>query len=132
MIRCIDAPQLTLPPARTGYNVSTWSRSPNTVNKVDGVSHLAGSDVLWETLPVADVVICLLPLTSDTRGLVDVAFLRRMKAGSTLINAARGAHVHEGALLEALDTGAVHHRAVAKGTRVIANQRGNETGVQGI
>ena len=41
--------------------------------------------------PTADVVVLVLPLTDDTRGLVDAAFLARMKDGALLVNVARGA-----------------------------------------
>ena len=59
-------------------------------------------DALGELLPVADVVVLLVPLTGETAGLVDARFLGRMKEGALLVNAARGQIVDTGALLEAL------------------------------
>src|SRR4051794_28663843 len=53
----------------------------------DGVHAIA--DVA-ELLPHADVVILVVPGTSETRGLVDAEFLRRMKDGALLVNVARG------------------------------------------
>ena len=53
-------------------------------------------------LPRADVVVVLLPLTRETRGLVDAGFLGAMRPGSLLVNAARGAIVDTDALLGAL------------------------------
>lgn len=50
-------------------------------------------------LPVADVVVLLVPATPDTRGLVDADFLARMKDGALLVNAARGAVVDTDALV---------------------------------
>uniref|UniRef100_A0A7C2C5Z5 Dehydrogenase n=2 Tax=Thermus islandicus TaxID=540988 RepID=A0A7C2C5Z5_9DEIN len=58
-------------------------------------------------LPRADAVVLLLPLTPETRGLVDRAFLRAMKEGALLVNAGRGALVDTAALLEALQAGRI-------------------------
>ncbi len=58
-------------------------------------------------LPQADAVVVLLPLTPETRGLVDRGFLARMKPGALLLNAGRGAVVDTEALLEALREGRV-------------------------
>lgn len=52
-----------------------------------------------ELLPLADVVILTTPLTEETRGLVDAAFLARMKDDALLVNVARGAVVDTEALL---------------------------------
>jgi phosphoglycerate dehydrogenase-like enzyme len=56
-------------------------------------------------LPGADVVILLAPVTRETRGMVDAAFLARMKDGALLINAARGGLVVTDDLLTAVSTG---------------------------
>jgi phosphoglycerate dehydrogenase-like enzyme len=58
-------------------------------------------------LPGADVVVVLLPLTDATAGIVDAAFLDAMKPGALLVNAARGGHVDQDALLERLHAGRV-------------------------
>jgi phosphoglycerate dehydrogenase-like enzyme len=52
-------------------------------------------------LPEADIVVVLTPLTADTRGLVDAAFLAAMKPGALLVNGARGACVDTDALIAA-------------------------------
>ncbi len=57
---------------------------------------------LLELLPDADVVVLLLPLTPETRGIVDERFLSRMRPGAWLINAGRGALVDTEALVAAL------------------------------
>ncbi|MGH3378397.1 MAG: 2-hydroxyacid dehydrogenase [Actinoallomurus sp.] len=57
---------------------------------------------LPELLPEADVVVLIVPSTTATTGMVDKAFLSRMKDGALLVNAARGTVVDTGALLEEL------------------------------
>ncbi|MFE1554430.1 2-hydroxyacid dehydrogenase [Streptomyces sp. NPDC058734] len=56
-------------------------------------------------LPDADVVVVTTPLTEDTRGLVDAAFLGRMKDGALLVNVSRGPVVETAALLAELESG---------------------------
>lgn len=68
----------------------------------DGVR---GIDELPDLLPDADAVVLVVPLTDDTRGLVDAAFLARMKDGAALLNAARGPVVDTDALLAELQAG---------------------------
>lgn len=70
----------------------------------DGV-HAIGD--LPELLPEADVVILIVPLTDETRGLVDAGFLSLMKRGALLVNVARGAVVDTEALVAALHAGTV-------------------------
>ncbi|WP_284533879.1 2-hydroxyacid dehydrogenase [Nocardioides sp. T2.26MG-1] len=71
----------------------------------DGVH---GIDELPVLLPDADVVVLVVPLTDETRGLVDAGFLAAMKDGALLVNVARGAVLDTPALLEALDQGRIH------------------------
>lgn len=68
----------------------------------DGVHGMAD---LPDLLPDADVVILIVPITDETRGMVDAGFLARMKRGALLVNVARGPVVDTGALLEALHAG---------------------------
>ncbi|HZN73763.1 MAG TPA: 2-hydroxyacid dehydrogenase [Micromonosporaceae bacterium] len=62
-------------------------------------------DELPALLPSADVVVVLVPLTSQTRGMVDEAFLSRMRDGALLVNAARGPVVDTAALTAELASG---------------------------
>jgi phosphoglycerate dehydrogenase-like enzyme len=57
---------------------------------------------LSDLLPAADVVVLLVPLTEETRHLVDAEFLARMKLGALLVNVARGGLVDTAALATAL------------------------------
>lgn len=70
----------------------------------DGV-HAIGE--LPELLPNADVVVILLPVTDETRQFVNKDFLRAMKDGALLVNAARGVIVDTDALLEELNSGRI-------------------------
>jgi len=70
----------------------------------DGVHAI---DELPDLLPDADVVVVIVPLTDATRGLVDAAFLARMKEGALLVNVARGAVVVTDDLVAALGSGRV-------------------------
>lgn len=60
-------------------------------------------------LPGADVVVLVLPLTDETRGLVDAGFLAAMKDGALLVNVARGAVVDTDAVVAALHAGRVRY-----------------------
>ncbi|WP_435747116.1 2-hydroxyacid dehydrogenase [Nocardioides sp. SYSU DS0663] len=66
-----------------------------------------GIEELPALLPGADVVVLVVPLTDETRGLVDAAFLDRMKEGALLVNVARGAVVVTRDLVAALHAGRV-------------------------
>lgn len=68
----------------------------------DGVHAM---DELPALLPEADVVVLLVPATADTAGMVDAAFLARMKDGAVLVNAARGGIVDTDALIAELKNG---------------------------
>jgi phosphoglycerate dehydrogenase-like enzyme len=68
----------------------------------DGVR---STDELPELLPDADVVVLVVPVTPETTGLVDAAFLAAMKDGALLVNAARGVVVDTDALLAELRSG---------------------------
>jgi phosphoglycerate dehydrogenase-like enzyme len=70
----------------------------------DGVAPV---EVLPDLLPAADIVVLVVPLTSQTRGMVDAAFIARMKDGALLVNAARGPIVDTDALVAELATGRI-------------------------
>ncbi|MFN8147448.1 MAG: 2-hydroxyacid dehydrogenase [Candidatus Nanopelagicales bacterium] len=83
------------------------ARSARDVEGPAGVVHVHAQDELPELLPTADVVVLITPLTEETRGLVDAAFLGRMKDGALLVNVARGAVVDTDALTAAVRAGRI-------------------------
>jgi len=66
---------------------------------------LAEARDLETLLAEADILSVHLPLTDETRGLLDASKIRRMRAGAVLVNAARGGIVDESAVVESLRTG---------------------------
>ena len=92
--------------AALGYRVSGWSAR---AQEVAGIATCAGWAALPAALGAADIVVNLLPLTDDTRGLFDHARLALMRQGASLVNLARGAHVVEKDLLVALNSGHLAH-----------------------
>jgi phosphoglycerate dehydrogenase-like enzyme len=64
-----------------------------------------GPDDLPDLLLHADAVVVLAPLTPSTRGMIDAAFLARMRDGALFVNAGRGAVVDTAALLAELESG---------------------------
>jgi phosphoglycerate dehydrogenase-like enzyme len=73
--------------------------------RVESVPPVRGTDELPDALPRADVVVLLVPVTDETRGMADAKFLATMKDGALLVNAARGPIVDTGALLKELNSG---------------------------
>ena len=92
--------------AANGYRVSGWSSH---AKALDGVTTQAGPAALAPVLAAAQIVVNLLPLTPATRGLLNRQTLAMMPRGAGLVNLARGAHVVEADLLEALDSGQLGH-----------------------
>lgn len=89
-----------------GFNVAGWSRSPK---ELPDVTCRSGDDGLAETLAASDILLCLLPLTGQTRGLLDARRLALLPRGAKLINFARGPIIDTPALVAALDRGEVGH-----------------------
>lgn len=91
-----------------GYDVIGWSRRPASLGDVRTVHGDEGRDHL---LRQAELIVNLLPLTPSTRDFFCAATFAAMRAGASLVNLARGAHVVDEDLLDALDAGRLH-RAV--------------------
>jgi glyoxylate/hydroxypyruvate reductase len=88
--------------AELGFEVRGWSRS---VRAIPGVNVIAGNSGLREFLRGIEILICLLPLTAETRGILNADNFALLAPGAWLINLARGAHLVEADLLHALDCG---------------------------
>jgi glyoxylate/hydroxypyruvate reductase len=88
--------------ALCGFPVAGWSRRPK---QLAGIAGFAGADQLGAFLARTDMLICLLPLTRETDGILDAALFRQMPPGAYLVNAARGHHVVDDDLIAALDSG---------------------------
>jgi glyoxylate/hydroxypyruvate reductase len=86
-----------------GFNLVGWSRRPKTL---PGVTCLTELDAVLER---SDVVVCLLPLTKQTRGLLNARTLRKVKLGGAVINVARGGHLVAEDLIDVLDSGHLAH-----------------------
>lgn len=85
-----------------GFNVNGWSRSPKEIN---GVVSYAGDEALDEFLGNSSILICTLPLTSATAGILNRNTFEKLPAGAYVINVARGKHLIEEDLLVALESG---------------------------
>lgn len=85
-----------------GFQVAGWSR---TRKEIAGVESFAGTAALDAFLHDLDILVCLLPLTPATEGILDKDLFARLKPGACLINAARGGHLVEADLIPALDSG---------------------------
>jgi glyoxylate/hydroxypyruvate reductase len=85
-----------------GFPLAGWSRTPRAI---EGVATYSGNDGLDQMLATTDILICLLPLTDETRGILDAALFAKLPAGAALVQVGRGPQLDHSALLAALDSG---------------------------
>jgi glyoxylate/hydroxypyruvate reductase len=88
--------------AALGFPVFGWSRHERTVA---GFSTFAGPAGLPQLLAGTEILICLLPLTAETRGILNARTFAALPRGAGLINAGRGGHLVEEDVIPALDSG---------------------------
>jgi len=86
-----------------GFRVAGYSRRPKEISGVQSFTELEAM------LPLCNVLVCLLPLTAHTRGVLNGNNLALLKKHSALINVARGGHVVTQDLIAALDSGHLAH-----------------------
>ena len=92
---------------RLGFRVAGWSRSPRTI---DGVECFHGAAQIEAFLRKTDVLVCLLPLTPETHGILNRDAFAKLNRNSplgapVLINAGRGGLQNEADILACLDDG---------------------------
>ena len=88
--------------AHIGFEVHGWSRRPK---NVAGVICHSGAEGLERLLKRAEILVCLLPLTPQTTGILNKQLFAKLPEGACLINAGRGQHLVEEDLIPALDSG---------------------------
>jgi glyoxylate/hydroxypyruvate reductase A len=88
--------------AALGFPTAGWSR---TAKSLPAIETFHGKDGFAKFLARTDILVDVLPLTRDTRGLLDAAAFARLPKDAYFINMARGGHVIDEALLAALDSG---------------------------
>lgn len=79
-----------------------WSR---TARSLPGVECYAGSQGFGSFLARCEILVCMLPLTGETRGILDRGLFAQLPRGARLLNVARGGHLVQDDLIEALDSG---------------------------
>jgi len=88
--------------AAVGFKVAGWVRQPRSAGSIAIFSGAAQFDAF---LAQSEILVNLLPLTPQTRGIVNLPMLKKLPAGAAFINLGRGDHVIEPDLMAALDSG---------------------------
>lgn len=89
-----------------GFDICGWSRTPK---QLTGVTCYRGEEGLTAFLHRTEILVCLLPLTRETNGILNARTFSALPRGAAVINVARGDHLVDQDLLDALDSG--HIRA---------------------
>lgn len=89
-----------------GFSVAGWSRHSK---QIEDIECFHGEDGLALLLKQTDILVCLLPLTAETKGLLGQQNLSFLPVGASLINFARGPIIDDDALLRKLESGEVSH-----------------------
>lgn len=84
------------------YQLLGWSSSPK---QMEGVTTFHGDGQREHFLSQTDILVCLLPLTPETSGILDARTFASLPRGACIINCARGGHLVEADILATLDAG---------------------------
>lgn len=84
------------------FDVAGWSRTPK---QIPGVESFHGDFGMAAFLARSEILVCLLPLTRETEGILSNDLFAKLPRGASLINAARGGHQVEENILAALESG---------------------------
>ena len=88
-----------------GFTVLGWSRTPHAIAGIETFA----ADGLDRFLARTDILVCLLPLTTETTGILDYQLFqklaRKLEGGPVIVNAARGGHQREADIVRALADG---------------------------
>ncbi len=87
-----------------GFPIDGWSRLRK---RIPAVQSFAGTAELSEFLGRCRVLVCMLPLTAETRGMLDRATLSQLSQGAYVVNVSRGALLIDQDLLALIDSGAI-------------------------
>ena len=88
--------------ARLGYPVAVWTR---TAHRIDGAESFAGDGALDAFLARSAILVCALPLTAATTGLLGRAAFAALPRGAYVVNVSRGAVLREHDLIKAVESG---------------------------
>lgn len=86
------------------FDLAGWSRRPK---QIPGVATFHGPEGFAEFLAGSQILVCLLPLTAETEGILNARTFQALPRGAAVINAARGGHLVEEDLLAALGSGQI-------------------------
>jgi glyoxylate/hydroxypyruvate reductase len=92
--------------AALNFNVLGWSRR---AKNLEGIACYNGEAGLETVLSQAQILVLLLPLTADTRHIMNARRLANLPKGAVILNAGRGELIDDTALLAALDSGQIDH-----------------------
>jgi len=91
---------------QNGFSVKGWAR---TKKEIEGLHTYSDEKGLQHVLATSDILVLLLPLTNETKGLIDVKTFSLMQRGTSIINFARGDIIDEQNLIDALDKQHIRH-----------------------
>ncbi len=87
---------------KTGFNVTGWARTPKDFEKVPVYSGAAG---LSGFLSGTNILVCILPLTPQTKGILDKKTFSQLPKNAFIINVGRGEHLVEDDLMQYISDG---------------------------